>query len=1508
MLSRRRPAKSNNPFVPPFAQPNNLTANGAAAAQCEPASSNVSPEAGEATLSPSPTPLEKMVSVLADAGCTLINAAGPPSLPSNIYNFRQRLDGVLAVDSSLRSQFLKGFSHYISSTSNLRRILLPCDHDGFGSVQRQSLVQLLLLVKSIQQDLLDMLLEKLPEYFDMEPLDGGCGLSSSMPFDEDIARLILNQFRWLDFLVDSEAFAEKLLQILSISPHHLKKEIIGSLAEMIGDHNNKSLFNSLEQMLQEDSSIIVPVLDSFSNLNLDDLLQDQVIMIALSCIRTIEIGHMPYLLRFLLLSAKESNARRIISQIREQLKFFGASQARTSQHNKLKGKSVIDNTEASILDALRSSLRFKNMLCLELLKELKSLEEPRDHKVIDIWLLALVFMSCESLQKSVEKLFKKKILEGCIQDHMFENCIHGIKDLPKDYLPTFLSLSAYLLACKEQRAQEFGIHMYTCLFEEFSDAYSRQEVLGALLTHVGSGICYEVTAALDAMVNLSSKKSQEMISLSSHITGILDYLERFSIESLHKVYEVFIRLAVSAQSSSQPCGFSIANELLMILRKQINNSDLMYKKMGLIGTFKIVSHIADTNNNSLPPLSQRSNYEEAVELLKVSLDSCKQLPLPLILFYEELISTLRSKTLHPSIIEWVSKQVGEFESIYLSDLDNGNLIGQDLSYGLEGKLWMNLDGDISPICLNILPLVSPSSRSSSALQVLPIKFVLLSVVERLTNQGSLGGIDALLGCPIHLPSSKLFSQHSWQFLTVKQKQIAILSLHYAANWMRELLNAFSTQVVEGSDTISQATKGDIIFKLLKRLRNLVFVECLLDNCLKQHPVILPELYPHLEQSRIIELDCMGDLEKMSQHPKAIESILQKKKRKRQKFISPSANTNIEEKLRQPTIVDIWKKAGAIPSQEASRDDLSTVSSRAIQSESAGYHLDNSDVPQTIETSAPAKCLEAQRSKFRPLLVDCLSILACLKNNQGSCCADPSAELPIYLYLLRDLHKKLDHLSPTRKQNLARGSNVPAGFMGMKVNDFLRKLRPLFPYLRKNFDRAVRILSEGAETCQEHWIYQSNLAANPEIINTSISASPALTSTAIFKETLLCFGKMLNLPDLLKEKTILSDLLQAFQPLEMSGCFFQEMRLIPSPGNMDYLYSGAYIFLGGVFDVATNFSFTLASEVLLTLEVMVTSIRVFLNRSPCENGKDTCAGFSKEIIPFLCNKLGAYAQKLLMHKCDKDDVDSSLKIKGEMVQKILRIYLGNCPSTLDSLNELACSVLPQVYSAETSTEDDNYRTFPTLCPATMTVWYRVMHEENISALNNLVKEISLMEKPRGGAKVETVWRLLNKILQSVNVVVFLINMCRNNDKVTIHAMAVKYGGKFIDSFLRVFDFLQIQFSVHKDLILQMIKELQKATRTIQTLCSEAKGSKQTAITRKIPATKRSLERFLFHVKALLYTTPSGCSFWMGNLKHKDLMGQVVSSQAYLDDEDDGIQDDDPADAIVDHQPTNGSTPQ
>lgn len=55
--------------------------------------------------------------------------------------------------------------------------------------------------------------------------------------------------------------------------------------------------------------------------------------------------------------------------------------------------------------------------------------KPRDHKVIDIWLLLLIYMNGESLQKSVEKIFKSKINEGCLQEFMIDQCICGNKDL-----------------------------------------------------------------------------------------------------------------------------------------------------------------------------------------------------------------------------------------------------------------------------------------------------------------------------------------------------------------------------------------------------------------------------------------------------------------------------------------------------------------------------------------------------------------------------------------------------------------------------------------------------------------------------------------------------------------------------------------------------------------------------------------------------------------------------------------------------------------------------------------------------------------------------------------------------------------------------------------------------------------------------------------------------------------------------------------------------------------------
>jgi len=71
------------------------------------------------------------------------------------------------------------------------------------------------------------------------------------------------------------------------------------------------------------------------------------------------------------------------------------------------------------------------MLCDAFLKELKSVDHPKDHKVIDDWLVMLIYANGGALQKSAEKILKSKILRGCIRETLFDQCIRGNTELVK---------------------------------------------------------------------------------------------------------------------------------------------------------------------------------------------------------------------------------------------------------------------------------------------------------------------------------------------------------------------------------------------------------------------------------------------------------------------------------------------------------------------------------------------------------------------------------------------------------------------------------------------------------------------------------------------------------------------------------------------------------------------------------------------------------------------------------------------------------------------------------------------------------------------------------------------------------------------------------------------------------------------------------------------------------------------------------------------------------------------
>lgn len=157
-----------------------------------------------------------------------------------------------------------------------------------------------------------------------------------------------------------------------------------------------------------------------------------------------------------------------------------------------------------------------------------------------------------------------------------------------------------------------------------------------------------------------------------------------------------------------------------------------------------------------------------------------------------------------------------------------------------------------------------------------------------------------------------------------------------------------------------------------------FLESLLNESLKQCPQSLPDLYPHLEPLTLSQLNQMGELERKSELTQENRSISQNGKRNSRKMSKPSERLTTDGNLKQPTIIQMLKKAGAVTSQGLGNEDSPGMVSKCSTGEDTEKRAHESDVVPSIEVSESVKMVEAQKHKFRPLLVHCFSILAFTK--------------------------------------------------------------------------------------------------------------------------------------------------------------------------------------------------------------------------------------------------------------------------------------------------------------------------------------------------------------------------------------------------------------------------------------------------------------------------------------------------------------------------------------------------
>ncbi|XP_033118611.1 Fanconi anemia group D2 protein-like [Anneissia japonica] len=127
-----------------------------------------------------------------------------------------------------------------------------------------------------------------------------------------------------------------------------------------------------------------------------------------------------------------------------------------------------------------------------------------------------------------------------------------------------------------------------------------------------------------------------------------------------------------------------------------------------------------------------------------------------------------------------------------------------------------------------------------------------------------------------------------------------------------------------------------------------------------------------------------------------------------------------------------------------------------------------------------------------------------------------------------------------------------------------------------------------------------------------------------------------------------------------------------------------------------------------------------------------------------------------------------------------------------------------------------------------------------------------------------WNAAIKILHMLTKLIKIFSA-----KPNILAM-LKHGQKFIDVFLRSgMPVLDKVFRHKKEEVLNLLKTLQHSTRMLHHICSHSKAVCDVSLIAHVPVMKRSLESFVYRVKAMLTLHNCQDAFWIGNLKNRDL---------------------------------------
>uniref|UniRef100_A0A3B3BX30 FA complementation group D2 n=1 Tax=Oryzias melastigma TaxID=30732 RepID=A0A3B3BX30_ORYME len=480
------------------------------------------------------------VAFVRKAGVTLKHDAQSNETTADLVVFQKRIQQQLQKSPqfpgvSIIQEFVSSMEAYIENADALRTCLLPCvpqTSDRDSSSFQESLLRMLLGVETLQTLIINILLEKIPEF--MLDSSGDGGLS--------VPRMIINQLKWLDRIVDAKGLSVKLLELVSVAPVEVQRDIITSLPEILEDSQHNDVGKELNSLLQENTQLTVPVLDALSSLNLRSSLLTEVRSAVMATMAAVQLEDLPVVVKFILQSVSSSDTS------------FGVIHAKRFSGAVCSVRSCPAQLITLVLDAIKSAVRFQKTISEAWLK------------VIDLLMLLILHSTnANQSRRGAERMLKLKVRSGLIQEPLLHRTF-------RDYVQV------------RQLRQSSGVA--GPLFDSplFSGDVAGREVVGSLVTHVCSGADGEVDMALELLCGLVTEKPSEMSLYAVFVKGILDYMDNLTSQQIRKLFHLLSRLAFGQQQQ----GSHIQDDMHIVIRKQLSSTVPKYKRIGIIGAVMVI--------------------------------------------------------------------------------------------------------------------------------------------------------------------------------------------------------------------------------------------------------------------------------------------------------------------------------------------------------------------------------------------------------------------------------------------------------------------------------------------------------------------------------------------------------------------------------------------------------------------------------------------------------------------------------------------------------------------------------------------------------------------------------------------------------------------------------------------------------------------------------------------------------------------------------------------------------